>query len=71
MGTNSRGRKQANLELDRTSVKVIQVSALTIDMIIFDVDTCPVILHVSYILICVNCLWIYMLMIECVYVINM
>ena len=27
-------------------------------MIIFDVDTCPVVLHVLYMLICVNCLWI-------------
>jgi len=30
-------------------------------MVIFDVDTCPVVLHVSYIFICVNCLWIDML----------
>ena len=50
------GRKQANLELDRTSAKVIQVSGLTIGMVIFDVDTCLMVLHVSYILICVNCL---------------
>ena len=45
-------RKQANLELDRTSAKVIQVSGLTIDMVIFDVDTCLVVLHMSYILMC-------------------
>ena len=46
------GRKQANLELDKTSGKGIQVSVLTISMVIFDVDTCLVILHVLYILIC-------------------
>ena len=33
-------RKQANLELDRTSAKVIQLSGLTISMVIFDVDMC-------------------------------
>ena len=30
-----------------------QVSDLTIDIVIFDVDTCLIVLHVSYILICV------------------
>ena len=63
------GRKQVNLELDRTSAKTIQVSGLTIGMVIFNVDMCPVVLHVSYILICVNCLWIDMLLICYVYVI--
>ena len=38
-------------------------------MVIFDVDMCHVVLHVSYILICVNCLWIDMLIICYVYVI--
>ena len=57
------GRKQVNLELARTSAKVIQVSGLTIGMVIFDVDMCPVVLHMSYILICVNCFGIGMLMI--------
>ena len=38
-------------------------------MVIFDVDTCLIVLHVSYILICVNCLWIDMFLICYVYVI--
>ena len=38
-------------------------------MIIFDVDTCLVVLHVSYILICMNCMWIDMFLICYVYVI--
>ena len=48
------GRKQANLEFERTSAEVIQVIGFTIGMVIFDVDTCFVNLHVSYILICLN-----------------
>lgn len=46
-GNEFEGQKQANLELHRTSAKVIQISDFTIGMFIFDVDTCSVVLHVS------------------------
>ena len=41
----SSSEKQANLELDRTSTKVIQASGLTMGMVIFDVDMCPMVLY--------------------------
>ena len=46
-GNEFEGQKQANLELQRTSAKVVQISDFTIGMFIFNVDTCSVVLHVS------------------------
>ena len=52
-GNEFEKQKQANLKLDRISTKVIQVNGFTIGTVKFDVDTCPVVSYVSYILICV------------------
>ena len=52
-----RGNKiETYSSLGRTSAKINQVSSLAIEMIIFDVDMYSVVLHMSYILIYVNCL---------------
>ena len=40
---------QTYLSIGRTSAKANQVTDLTISMVIFDVDMCPVVRHVSYI----------------------
>ena len=54
LGATSRDEIQTYSRLGRILAKANQESGLTIGIVIFNVYTCPVVLNVSYILICVN-----------------